>query len=366
MDKVFFSFNGNDFSNFVSFVKSMSSRDKLKGGNAALLSVCDDCLMCKAIDDNSNSIEYKVELYEHSDGVIEPVAISINDLSALIKCVSGDKFSIRKQFGQYEFNIIGNGWLPFKTIDVDIDKFTNKDNEIEIGKINSIKLRNAISSVLGYTQEYTYARDRYLKFTNNQMSVTSRLSSVVTKDNFIDIVLHRDDAALLKSLIKDDFDLIIYKIESSVEKLMFEGPNFKLTFIAVDIDTNDVSYIDNINGYVTVSCDDLYKIAVFSEEYSASKHVIGISIKDNKLNLNIKNILASKQNAAITSSYSGNVSDTKEVDVPTHNLLKAIKLFQDKRSRSINIYFTNDLLSNQNCIILFDDNTQARINIYNR
>ena len=63
----------------------------------------------------------------------------------------------------------------------------------------------------------------------------------------------------------------------------------------------------------------------------------------------------------------GNIPDMKlEAEVSTHNLLKALKLFQDKHSRDININLSDEMLTGQNCIIFFDSNTQAIVNIYNR
>ena len=368
MDKVqYLCFNGNEFTNFISFVKSMNSRDKSKGTRSVLLYADSDRLICKAIDDVSNYIEYSVELYKSDDMITEPLAIPINDLAALIKCSYSDRLTIRKCFNQYEFNVIGNGWLPFKTVEVDLSKFNITGNETEIGTINSVKLRNAISSVLGYTQDYTYARDKYIKFSKDQMIVTSRLSSVVTKDEFVEMTLHRDDASMIRSLLKDNFDLSVYKVESAVERLMFIGPKFKLVLVAVEIDFGNIKYIDDIKDYITIDCDELYKLVAFSEEYSASKHIIGISIKDGKVQINIKNVLAAKHTSVINSKAIGNVVDiSQEAEVPAHNLLKALKLFQDKHSREVNIYITDELIKNQNSMILFDDNTQAIINIYNR
>ena len=59
------------------------------------------------------------------------------------------------------------------------------------------------------------------------MTVTSRLSSVVIKDDFVNMVLHRDDAGLLKLLLKDNFDLCVKRIVSDVERLLFIGNKFK-------------------------------------------------------------------------------------------------------------------------------------------
>lgn len=368
VDKVqYLCFNGNEFTNFISFVKLMNSRDKSKGTGSVLLSIDGDKLVCKAIDNVSNYIEYSVELYKSDNMITEPLVIPINDLAALIKCSYSDKLTIRKYFNQYEFNVIGNGWLPFKTAEIDQSKFNITGNETEIGTINSVKLRNAISSVLGYTQDYTYARDKYIKFSKDQMTVTSRLSSVITKDEFVEMTLHRDDASMIRSLLKDNFDLSVYKVESAVERLMFIGPKFRLVLVAAEVDFCNIKYIDGIKDYITIDCNELYKLVAFSEEYSASKHIIGISIKEDKVQINIKNVLAAKHISVINSKAIGNVADiSKEIEVSAHNLLKSLKLFQDKRSREINIYITDELIKKQSSMVLFDDSTQAIINIYNR
>ena len=56
-------FNGSDFTSFINFVKSMNSKDKSKYSRLVLLHVENDKLVCRAIDDNSNYIEYYVELF---------------------------------------------------------------------------------------------------------------------------------------------------------------------------------------------------------------------------------------------------------------------------------------------------------------
>lgn len=369
MDKAtYLQFNGNDFTNFITFVNTMNSRDKSKYSRVALLNVEDGKLVCRAIDDVRNLIEYCVELYESDNEINEPIAASISDLSALIKSANdSEKFIIRKCFSQYEFNVIGDGWMPFKTMDADVSKFTVGGVETEIGKINSIKLRNAISSVLGYTQDYTYARDKYIQFNDSYMTVTSRLSSVITADNFVEMTLHRDDAAMLKSLLKDSFDLSVIKSESDIEKTVFIGPKFKLAITASGIEPPNVKYIDDINNYIKIDCDELYKLTTLSEKYSASKHIIGMSIKNGKLNISIKNVLAAKHSSIVNSKAVGDVKDTtKEAEVSSPNLLKTLKLFQDKHVRDVNIYITDETVEKQNCILIFDDNTQANINIYNR
>lgn len=368
MDKVtYLQFNGKDFTDFITFVKSMNSRDKTKYSRVAVLNVEDGKLVCRATDDANNMIEYNVELYESDDMIMESVAASITDLAALVKSAYSEKFTIRKCHGQFEFNVIGGGWMPFKTSDADITKYIISGDETEIGKISSVKLRNAISSVLGYTQEYTYARDKYIQFNKTQMAVTSRLSSVVMQDDFVEMTLHRDDATMLKFLLKDNFDLKISKVSGAVGRMLFSGPKFKFSTIESGIETSAVKFIDGISDYITIDCDELYRLASFSEEYSASKHIIGMSIKDGKLNISIKNVLAAKHNSTVQSTAVGDVKDTsKEAEVPSHNLLKALKLFQDKHSRNVNIYISDKMLSEQNNIILFDDTTQAIINIYNR
>ena len=360
-------FNGNDFTNFILFVKSMNSKDKSRMSRVVLLNVIEDKLVCRAIDDASNYIEYNVELINNDNLITETFAVSINDLAALIKCPHSDEFIIRKSFNQFEFNIIGNGWLPFKTVEFDESKFDVSGIETELGTLESSKLRNAITPILGYTQDYTYARDMYIRCNKTQMIATSRLSSVVTSGEFVDMVLHRGNAAMLKTLLKDNFDLKISKIVSSVERLAFTGPKFRFITVASGIDSNNVNYIENINNYVQIDCDELFRLVAFSEEYSASKHIVGMNIKDGCLYISLKNVLVARHLSSIKSVPFGNVENTTaEAEVPAHNLLKALKLFQDKRSKDINIYFTDKLVSSQNCIVIFDKDTQAIINIYNR
>lgn len=362
-------FNGIDFTNFISFVKAMSTKCKQKGSTNVQLHIEDGRLVCRAVsDDLSNGIEYYVDLYDNGDEpILEPLVISITDLAALIKCAYSDKFIIRKYHNQYEFNIIGNGWLSLKVVENNGNKFTIDGDYNDIGIINSVKLRNAISSVLGYTQDFTYPRDRYLQFTDTSMTVTSRLSSVVIKDDFVNMVLHRDDAGLLKLLLKDNFDLCVKRITSDVERLLFIGNKFKFIIAASDIQRNDASYLDDINDYIKVNCDELYKLVSLSEEYPASKHVVGITVKHGELNVGIKNVLSSRHRSTVSSTMIGSIPDMKlEAEVSTHNLLKALKLFQDKHSRDININLSDEMLTSQNCIIFFDSNTQAIVNIYNR
>lgn len=375
MDKItYLRFNGQEFTNFISFVKSMGSRDKSKVSKSTVLHIENGKLVCRAIDDQKSTIECNIECYNMSDNgeyhtsendITEPIAASISDLAVLIKSASSDKFTIRKHFGQYEFNVIGGGWMPFKSSDADLTKYCIEGTEQDIGTINSVKLRNAISSVLGYTQEYTYARDRYIQFSKSQMVVTSRLSSVVTSDEFVDMTIHRDDAMMLKNLLKDNFDLRISRItDKAGDRLSFTGPNFRFTVIESEIAPNSIEYKDSLTDYIKVDCDELCKLVTFSEEYSASKHVIGLAIKNSKLNVSIKNVLAAKHCSEIESTVVGALQDTAgEAEVPSHNLLKALKLFQDKRSRYVNIYMSN---KSNSSIIIFDDNTQAVINISNR
>jgi hypothetical protein len=361
-------FSGIDFTNFVSFVKSMSMKDKSKCTKNILLHVENDKLVCRAVDDSSNYIEYYVDLINDIpyDIITDYIVASIGDLATLIKCSNGSRFVIRKLHNNCEFNVIGNGWLPFKILEADANKFIIDGTETDAGTVSSVKLRNAISAVLGYTQEYTHARDKYIQFSKSQMVVTSRLSSVVMFDEFIDMTLHRDDAAMLRSLLKDNFDLSVHKISSSVDRLMFIGPKFKLSTIAVGIDPFNVNYIKDIKDYVTVDCDELYKIVTVAEEYSASKKIVGLSIKNGKLQTNVKNNLAARHVSVMESNTTGDVKDTtKEAEVQAHNLLKTLKLFQDKHTKNINIYITDDL-TNSNYIIIFDNNTQSIINICNR
>lgn len=354
-------FDGGDFINFISFVKSMGSKEK--GARSVIIYVEGDTLVCKAVDD-TNMIEYHVSKYKSDNEIAEPISASLSDLATLIKSADNEKFTIRKVFNQYEFNIVGNGWMPFKTIDADISKYKIDGVESNIGTVNSVKLRNAISSVLGYTQDYTYVRDMYIQFSKSQMVVTSRLSKVITSDEFVEMTLHRDDATMLKTLLKDNFDLVVTHISGSVGRIKFTGPKFRFYIIESGIETSNASYIDGIKDYITINNDELYRLAVISEEYSASKHVIGLSIKNKQLNVSIKNILTGKHVSTVTSVPVGDVKDTKdEAEMPSHNLLKTLKLFQDKRSREINIYISDDM---KNSIIIFDNNTQAIININNR
>ena len=112
-------FSGEDFTTFLMFAKSMSNS---KGSKTALLHVEDGKLVCKSTDSNrSNYIEYIVDLYNDDNIIDEPIAISINDLTALIKCANSNRFAIRKNMNQYEFNIIGGGWLPFKVVEVNLN-----------------------------------------------------------------------------------------------------------------------------------------------------------------------------------------------------------------------------------------------------
>jgi hypothetical protein len=347
----------------------MCSRDKKGGSRTVLLNVENGKLICRAMDDiPSITIEYAVELYETENQINEPISAPVNDLATLIKSARDEKFIIRKCFNQCEFAIIGGGWMPFRTADSDLSKYDLKGDISDIGKLNSAKLKNAIGSVLGYTQEYTYARDRYIQFSPTQMAVTSRLSNVVMADEFVTMTLHRDDAMMLRSLLKDNFDLEIKKVLSDTnERYLFIGPKFRFTVIASAVDSGDIKYRDDLKNYLKIDCEELFKLVSFSEEYSASKQVVGLSVKDKKLNISIKNVLAAKHCSTINSTPVGDVEDTsKEATIPSHNLLKALKLFQDKHSRDVNIYITDKMIDEQNNIVLFDNNTQANISISNR
>lgn len=356
-------FNSNDFTNFINFVKSMN----VKNSKTAVLHVENNLLVCRAVDDSSSIIEFDVELCGTENIITEPISVSIEDLSVLVKSAfDGDKFSIRKCFGQYEFNVIGNGWIPFKVYPVDLSKYEIDGSECEIGTVNSIKLRNSIQTVLGYMQDYVYARDKYLQFNENFMVVTSRLASVVTKDSFVNMTIRRDIAVMLKSLLKDDFTLTVKRITSDIERLLFYGDKFRLCVIADNLDSSGIEYNDNLKDFITVNCEELYKLVLFSEEYTASKHIIGISVKDSKLNVSIKNILASNHNSVIKSSVVGDVKDTSnELEISSCNLFKALKLFQDKHTKNINIYTGDDIVNDYNSIVIFDENTQATVNINN-
>lgn len=367
MDNVttYLSFNANEFANVISFVKSMGSKRVV-----LLMHVEGNDLVCRACDDSSNCfIEYHVELYGDNNTITEQLAIPVNDLVALTRYpCDNDKISIRKCFNQYEMNVIGGGWLPFKTVEFDDSKFKFNGTESDIGTINSIKLKNAITYALGYTQEYTYARDMYITFTKSKMSATYRQSSFTTVGDFVDMVLHRDVAVMLKTLLKTNFDLKVISIKDNlVERTAFIGNKFKLTVTTSDVKDISNPYLTDVSNYITVDCDTLYKLAIFSEEYSASKHILGITVKDGKLNVSLKNVLAAKHLSVVDATIVGTVDDmTTEAEVPSHGLLKALKLFQEKRSENINIYITDKMVNEQNTFIIFDDDTQATINIYNR
>lgn len=77
-------FNGTDFTNFISFVKAMSTKCKQKGSTNVQLHIEDGRLVCRAVsDDLSNGIEYYVDLYDNGDEpILEPLVISITDLAA--------------------------------------------------------------------------------------------------------------------------------------------------------------------------------------------------------------------------------------------------------------------------------------------
>ena len=286
-------FSGEDFTTFLMFAKSMSNS---KGSKTALLHVEDGKLVCKSTDSNrSNYIEYIVDLYNDDNIIDEPIAISINDLTALIKCANSNRFAIRKNMNQYEFNIIGGGWLPFKVVEVNLNSYNFAGEVSEIGSVSSVKFRNAISSVLSYTQDYSYARDKYIQFSKDQMTVTSRRSGVVSAGEFADVTLHRDDAAMLKTLLKSEFNLLIESVVSNGEqRVLFTGPKFKYAIMASEVDSVDIKYRTDLNNYVKISCEDLYKICVFSEEYSSSKHSLDLSIKDGLFRVSVKNVLAAK------------------------------------------------------------------------
>ena len=362
-------FNGSDFSSFIAFVKSMNAKEKSKYARIALLHVENGRLVCRAIDEPNVVVEYCIDLFYCEKIISEQIAVSINDLAALIKCPSAnDKFTIRYCNGQYEFNIVGDGWMPFKTVEVENDKFVITSDISEIGIVNSVKLRNAISCILGYTQDGIYARDKFIRFSNTKMVASCRQSSVTMADNFVDVTLHRDEATMLKSLLKDNFDLHVGKSNcDGIERLVFSGPKFKLSITASDIGDSDVDYIENIEDYLTVDCDELIKLVTCAEEYSVSRKVVGMMIKNGKLQVNVKNHLANQSVSTIRSTMVGNLADTcEESEIPTSHLLKTLKMFQDKHSREVSIYIADKMVSEQHNIVLFDNNTQAIINIHNR
>ena len=365
----YLSFSGDEFRGFVSFAKMMSSKSKSNSSKTTSLHVENNSLVCRYMNDSFSMVEFSVPL-EHTDNVInDAISVSIQDLFTLIKSSAAlDKFVIRKSFNQFEFNIVGGGWIPFRTSTCDLTKYNISDDRNNIGNINSSKLKSAINSVANYTQEYTYARDKYIRFNKNQMTATSRLSGVVISDEFVDMVLHRDDAILLKTLLKGDYTLDVFKVnDNNAKKIMFVGPKFKFVTIDSCVDHGEITYNKNISNYITVDCNELYKLVSFSEEYSASKHVVGMSIKNSALNVSVKNVLASNHNSVINSTIIGDVKDTsKEYEIPSKNLLKALKLFQDKRVSSVNIYLSDESIDSHNSIIVFNNATQAIINILSR
>lgn len=358
-------FNGEDFTTFLTFAKSMSNS---KGSRIALLHVEDGKLICKSVDSNrSNYIEYSAELYNDDNAIDEPIAISINDLTALVKCANSNRFAIRKNISQYEFNIIGGGWLPFRTVEVDLNNYSFTGDASEIGRVNSVKFRNAMSSVLSYTQDYNYARDKYIQFSKDQMTVTSRRSGVVTTGEFADITIHRDDAAMLKTLLKNEFELVINSVTSDAERILFTGPKFKYAIMAAEVDSANIKYRTDLTDYIKVSCDDLYKICVFAEEYSSSKRILGLSIKDGLFRVSVKNALAAKHVSTLQTKRVGSVQDTSQsIEVASGVLLKTLKMFQEKRADEVNIYITDDCSLECGYIIVFDDTTQAIIDVYSR
>lgn len=369
MDKLLsLRFNGDDFLNFVSFVKVMMSRSR-ENSKLVLMHVEDKSLVCRAISDTSCYIEYKVELYNAEDDDIytEPFAVSISDLAALIKCPNSEEsFAIRHRFGQFEFNVIGDGWLPFSILEVDESKFKIDGFESSLGKVNSLTLKNVISYMSNYASEKGYLTDKYLKFQNDRVVATSRLSSVVTVGEFTEMVLHRDSAALLKLLLRDSFDLSVNKLEGAVERLAFIGPKFKLIIVAADVKQVNVKYNEDITDYLTVSCEELYKMASFAEEYSKSKKQIEISVENGRLRVSVANNI-SRHSSKINSTMTGHVNDTTvKATIASSNIMKAIKLFQDKHITEVNIYITDQMLSSQNSILLFDGNTQAKVSQYNQ
>lgn len=359
-------FNGKEFTEFVNNAKILLSKGKNKN-NIVTLSVENDSLICRVMDEVSSILEYNIELYPvEGDMIYETINASLTDLAALIKNTEGSKFTIRKYHGQYEFNIIGSGWMPFKTTSQNIKNFCIEDNGEFIGCIDAIQLKTAISCILNYTQEYTYARDRYIQFTKTQMTATSRLSSVVIRGEFADMVLHRDNAVVIRSVFKDTGDVKISRVKGQVDRLLFSTPKYKFSMIESEVNNNLVTYFEKIIDYVAVNCNELYKLVMFSEEYSASKHVVGLTIKDGALNVSVKNVLTAKHTSKLLSEVVGSIQDMNtEAEVSSHNLVKALKLFQDKHVNRVNIYLSDKLLNEQDIIVLFDDNMQAVINISN-
>lgn len=362
------SFNASEFSTAISFAKLMTSKGSSKNQRSIILHVEDNKLVCRSHDDTGScSIEYYVSLCEDENNISNYIAASINDLSALTKYSNDDKLTIKKCLNQYEISVIGGGWLPFNVSDFSYSKTNDECDKVSIGEINSVYLKNVISCMLNYTQEYTYSRDKYIKFTDSECMATSRKSGVIISGKFINITLHRDVAALLKFLLKENENIKVVKYtpDDGIERTEFIGEKFKFTTISSDVQDVKIN-VKNSDEYVVVNCSELLKLATFSEEYSASKHLLGFSIKNKKLNVSVKNNITARHTSVLNSTVVGNTDSCKEIEVPSHGLIKALKVFQDKHVENINIYINEGSLCKNDEMVIFEGNTKTIINIYNR
>ena len=200
------------------------------------------------------------------------------------------------------------------------------------------------------------------------MTVTSRRSGVVSAGEFADVTLHRDDAAMLKTLLKSEFNLLIESVVSNGEqRVLFTGPKFKYAIMASEVDSVDIKYRTDLNNYVKINCEDLYKICVFSEEYSSSKHILDLSIKDGLFRVSVKNVLAAKHVSTLRTKRVGNIQDTAHnTEVSSSVLLKTLKMFKEKHTDEVNIYITDNCSLECGYIVIFDESTQAIIDVCTR
>ena len=358
-------FSGIDFANFISFVKS-TFQTKSTNAKIAILHVEGEDLVCRAIDDMLNYIEYKVHLFALTNLIEEPVGVYIDDMAVLIKAASGSNFTIRKQSGQYEFSVVGDGWQPFKTAEVNLESIIPSGDISNLGEVNSLKLKNVINMVLNYTMDSVYSQDKYIRFSDTKMYATSRLSGVLAQGEFLNMVVHRNTLNMLKFLIRSEYALLVKTLNSDVDRLIFEGDCFKLVVIQSDVSAEQTDVLD-IKDFIAVNYSELSKLVALSQEYSASKHSTGLQVKNGMLEVTVNNILYQRHGSIIQSFVVGNLKDTTaRVDISSNNLMKALKLFQDKKPKNINIYISDDLSDKQDCIVLFDDSTQAFVNISSR
>lgn len=358
-------FSGTDFANFISFVKS-TFQTKSANAKIAVLHAEGEDLVCRAVDDMLNYIEYRVHLFALTNLIEEPVGVYIEDMAVLIKAASGSNFTIRKQGGQYEFSIVGDGWQPFKTAEVSLDAIIPRGDVSDLGGVSSLKLKNVINMILNYTMDSIYAKDKYIRFSDTKMYATSRLSGVLAQGEFLNMVVHRNTLNMLKSLIRSDYTIAVRTLNSDVDRLIFDGEGFRLVVTQSDVSAEQIDALD-IKDFITVNYSELCKLVALSQEYSASKHSTGLQVKKGMLEVTVNSILFQRQSSVIQSFVIGNLKDTTaRVDVSSNNLMKALKLFQDKKPKNINIYISDELSDKQDCIVLFDDSIQAFVNISSR